>query len=77
MHWIERSSAAGESWPADDLRVRRPGSVVALRLGNGETVAGVLSSLAADTIELEGDEGPLEVDVLSVDAYTVVQEPGD
>jgi hypothetical protein len=77
VDWIERSSAAGESWPADDLRVRRPGSVIALRLGNGETIAGVLSSLTADTIELDVDEGPFEVDVRSVDAYAVVPEPGD
>ena len=77
MDWIQRSSSAGESWPADDLRVRRPGSVVALKLGNGETIAGVLSSLTADTIELDVDEGPLEVDVRSVDAYAVVQEPAD
>jgi hypothetical protein len=77
VDWIERSSRAGESWPADDLRVRRPGSVVALRLGNGETIAGVLSSLSADTIELDADDGPLEIDVRSVEAYAVVQEPAD
>jgi len=77
MDWTERTSGAGESWPADDLRVRRPGSVVALRLGSGETIAGVLSSLTADTIELDVEDGPLEVDVRSVDAYAVVQEPGD
>ena len=77
MDWIERSRAAGESWPADDLRIRRPGSVVALRLVNGDTIAGVLCALTAGTVELDVEDGPLEIDVRSVDAYAVVQEPGD
>ena len=76
MEWIERSSGVGESWPADDLRVRRPGSVVALKLSGGEAIAGVLSGLTADTVELDTDDGPLEIDVRSVDAYAVVQDPG-
>ena len=73
MDWIERSSAAGESWPAEDLRLHRPGSVVALKLAGGDRLAGVLSSVTADTLELDGDEGPLEIDVRSVEGYAVVQ----
>lgn len=77
MDWVERSRAAGESWPAGDLRIRRPGSVVALRLVSGDVIAGVLCALTADTVELDVEDGPLEIDVRSVDAYAVVQEPGD
>jgi hypothetical protein len=73
MDWIERSSGAGESWPAEDLRLYRPGCVVALKLAGGDTLAGVLSSVTADTLELDGDEGPLEIDVRSVEGYAVVQ----
>lgn len=73
MDWSERPGGASESWPADELRLYRPGSVVAVKLAGGNTLAGVLAGVSADALELDGDEGPLEIDVRSVAAYAVVQ----
>ncbi len=72
MQWIERPSDAGESWPADELRIRPLGIAVALRARDGETMVGVLSHLTADALELDVDEGVIEIDVRAIAAYAIV-----
>jgi len=72
MDWIERPANAGESWPADELRLHPMGIVVALRSTGGETGAGVLRHVTADMLELDVDEGAIEVDVRAVAAFAIV-----
>lgn len=74
MEWITRPGDAGESWPADELRMRMRGIVVAVRAANGETVIGVLDEVAADALVLEADDELLTIDVAHVEAYAVAPD---
>ena len=72
MEWIERPSGAGESWPADDLRIRRFPIGIGIRTVDGAQTAGVVDEVSADAIELETDAGSMTIDVRHVAAYAIL-----
>lgn len=72
MQWIERPSSAGESWPADDLRIRPQPIGLGVRTLDGAETAGVVDDLSADAIELETDAGPLTIGVRHIAAYAIL-----
>jgi hypothetical protein len=76
MEWIERPTSAGESWPADDLRIRPLPIGVGVRTVDGAQTAGVLDEVTADTIELDTDAGPLTIDVRHIAAYAILEDVG-
>ena len=73
---MHRPGDAGASWPADELRLRWAGIVVALKTVDGY-VAGTVDRVDDDTVHLDTPDGLRSIDVRSVASFAVLANLSD
>jgi hypothetical protein len=76
MTWTQRPADASPSWPADELRLRWAGIVVALKTVNGFAV-GTVNQVGEDAIDLDTPEGRRSIAAVGVSAAAIFANLSD
>ena len=76
MSWTHRPGDAGASWPADELRLRWAGIVVAVKTADG-CVAGTVNRVDDDTVHLDTPDGLRSIGVGGVLGFAILPNFAD